>query len=76
MSLDSLVREFKMAYDTQMQLKINEYAKAKRGLIREGRFWSGGKSYAYRTAVDVKLKEGKTYWAQISQTGVAVIVGE
>lgn len=72
MSLENLVTTIKSAVDK----RIKEESRAMRGTIRNGRFYCGNKSYAYVQAVDCNTSEGNKVWAQRSQNGSAVIIGE
>lgn len=69
MSIRDLSTSLKQAVDK----RINDEARAKRGVIKNGRFHFGAKSYPFKQAVDCSLS-GKV-WAQLSPNGTAVIVG-
>ena len=72
MSVEGLSRAIKAAID----MRIEQEARAMRGVIQNGQFQSGAKSYPYVSAVDANTSEGKKVWAQLSQSGKAVVVGE
>lgn len=71
MSVQSLADAIKNA----IQARITKEARAKRGVIQNGQFVSGADSYPFVSAVDVDTSNGKKVWAQLSQSGKAVIVG-
>lgn len=72
MSLSDLEKSIKAAVDK----RVTTEARAMRGVIKNGRFCCGGKSYTYTKAVDCDSSEGNKVWAQLSQNNSAVIVGE
>ena len=72
MSIKNLANAVKSA----VQRRINEESKAKRGMIHNGLFVCGSKSYPFVQAVDCNTDEGSRVWAQLSNNGKAVIVGE
>lgn len=69
MGVQKLEQSLKEIFDK----KINEEARARRGIIKNGRLQIGAKSYPYQQAVDCNIN-GKV-WAQIADNGKAVIVG-
>ena len=58
-----------------LQKKVDEEARAKRGIIKDGQFQSGAMSYPAVSAVDVDTSAGRSVWAQLDRNGRAVIVG-
>lgn len=56
--------------------RIEREARAMRGIVRNGMFHSGAKSYPYKQAVDCKIGGGNKLWAQLSKNGKAVIIGD
>lgn len=58
-----------------LQKKVDTEARALHGKVRDGQFQCGAKSYPIVQAVDVDCSEGKKVWAQLSQNGSAVVVG-
>lgn len=64
------------AIKAAVQNRIDEEARAKRGLIQNGNFISGGKSYPFVQAVDCDVSNGSKVWAQLSRSGKAVIIGQ
>ena len=69
MSIQDLKAALKKAVDT----RIFDEAKAKRGVIKNGRFHFGAKSYPFKQAVDCSLS-GKV-WAQLTKNNTAIIIG-
>lgn len=69
------VKSLAAAVGTAVRRRIEQEARAKRGVIQNGRFISGAKSYPMIQAVDVDTSNGKRVWAQLSKSGSAVIVG-
>lgn len=69
------VRELAAAVKSAVRWRIDNEARAKRGVIQNGRFISGSKSYPMIQAVDVDTSNGKRVWAQLSKNGNAVVVG-
>ena len=69
------VRELAATFKSIVDWRVAEEARAKRGIIRGGRFISGAKSYPMLQAVDVDTSNGKRVWAQLSKSGNAVVVG-
>ena len=72
MSIKSLTSSIKQT----VEKRIKNEARAMHGIIRNGTFICGGKSYNYITAVDADTSNGKKVWAQKSQNNSAVIIGE
>lgn len=72
MSMQNLANVIKSAVDK----RIAEESRARRGTIHDGRFISGGKSYPFTPAVDCSTGEGKRVWAQLSNNGKAVVIGD
>lgn len=69
------VKSLAAAVARAVQWRINAETRAMRGTIQGGRFVSGSKSYPIAQAVDCDTGEGKRAWAQLSQSGKAVVVG-
>ena len=69
MSISDLPASLKKAVDK----RIADEATAKRGVIKNGRFHFGAKSFPFKQAVGCNLS-GKV-WAQLTPNGTAVIVG-
>ena len=67
------VKELGTAIKNAVDKRINEEARAKRGIIKKGMFQTGSKSYPFKQAVDCNLSG--TLWAQLDNRGNAVIVG-
>ena len=72
MNLKNLETKINSAVDN----RVRNESRAMRGTIRNGRFFCGSKSYPYVSAVDASTYNGNRVWAQLSQNGSAVIVGE
>lgn len=70
------IKELATAIRNAVNKRIDEEARAKRGIIKDGRFLVGAKSYPFKQAVDCNTSEGNRVWAQLSTNGDAVIVGE
>ena len=69
MSISELSASLKKAVDQ----RISQESQAKRGVIKNGRFQCGAKSFPFKQAVDCNLN--RKVWAQMTKSGVAVIVG-
>ena len=69
MSVKRLATTIKEAVDK----RIKEEARAKSGIIKDGMFQTGLKSYPYKQAVECDLS-GRL-WAQLDTLGNAVVVG-
>lgn len=69
------VKSLAAAVARAVQKRINEETRAMRGTIQGNRFISGAKSYPFTQAVDCDAGDGKKVWAQLSQSGKAVVVG-
>lgn len=69
------VKSLAAAVARAVQRRIEQEARAMRGTIQGNRFISGAKSYPMIQAVDCDAGDGKKAWAQLSQSGKAVIVG-
>lgn len=69
------VKDLAAAVASAVQRRIENESRAKRGVIRDGRFISGSKSYPFMQAVDCDIGNGKRVWAQLSSNGTAVVVG-
>ncbi len=70
--VEGLAIAIKAAIDT----RIEQESRAMRGVIQNGQFLTGAKSYPYTSAVDADTSEGKKVWAQLSQSGKAVVIGK
>lgn len=71
MSVRSLAEAVRIA----VEKRVAEESRAKRGVIKGGKFLTGSKAYDFVQAVDCDVSEGKKVWAQVSENGKAVIVG-
>ena len=71
MGVRELAQEIKKAVDK----RIANEARAQRGIIKDGMFQTGSKTYPYKQAVDCNTSSGSFVWAQLSPQGDAVIVG-
>lgn len=69
MSVTELATTLKNAVDEH----INREARALRGIIKNGMFCCGARTYPFKQAVDCSLK-GKV-WAQLDKNGRAIIIG-
>ena len=69
------VRELTTAIKNAVDKRIANEARAKRGIIKDGRFVSGRESYDFKQAVDCNISDGNKVWAQLTSNGIAVIVG-
>ena len=58
-----------------VEKRIAREARAGSGIIQNGMFQCGAKSYPFKKAVDCNTSEGNKVWAQMSPEGFAVIVG-
>lgn len=67
------VADLKSALKAAVDKRIELEARAKRGIIQNGMFHCGAKSYPYKQAIDCSLRN--KVWAQLSTSGKAVIVG-
>ena len=70
MNIQTMTQTIKEALDKRIQ----QEARAMRGIVKGGMFHSGTKSYPYKQAVDCNIG-GNKVWAQLSTNGKAVIVG-
>ena len=64
------------AVKTAVDNRISNESRALRGVIRNGKFLSGSKSFPFVQAVDCDTSNGSKVWAQLSKNGSAVIVGK
>ena len=68
------LNELQQAINSAVDKRIQQEARAMRGIVKGGMFHSGTKSYPYKQAVDCNIG-GNKVWAQLSTNGKAVIVG-
>ena len=68
------VRELAAGIKNAVDKRIANEARAKRGVIKNGRFVSGATSRPFIAAVDANLNA--KVWAQISPNGNAIIIGD
>lgn len=73
--MSNAVQELGRAISTTMNKRIADEARAKRGTIRNGWFYSGNDTYPARIAIDGNFYNGAKGYAQITPNGKAVIVG-
>lgn len=69
------VKELALAIKVAVDNRIKQEARALRGTICDGRFQYGSKSYPYKQAVDCNTAENSRVWAQLDNSGNAIIVG-
>lgn len=58
-----------------VQQRIDNESRAIKGVMKDGQFVSGNKSYPAKQAVDVDVSNGSIVWAQLDRNGNAIIVG-
>ena len=72
MSIQGLSTAIKSSLENQ----VAQQARAMRGTIKNGKFISGSRTYPFIQAVDCNTHEGRKVWAQLSNDGRAVLIGE
>ena len=72
MSVETLARVIK----TAIQKATDSNGKARKGVYNDGMITCDGASYAAISAVPVNLYNGKTVWFQLTETGIALIIGD
>lgn len=74
--MSNYISELGNAISNTMRKRIADEARAKRGTIDNGWFYSkDGKSYPIKIAVDCNANNGAKVWAQLTPDGKAVIIG-
>ena len=69
------VKELSDALKNAVQKRIDKESRARRGIIQNGQFACGAKTYPYLQAVECNTSEGKKVWGQLSKNGNMVVVG-
>lgn len=70
------IKELSQALKSALSKRIEQEARALRGEVKAGMFYSGTKAYPYKQAVDCKIGGGHKVWAQLSTNGKAIIIGD
>ena len=72
MSVESLARTIRTAVD----IARNTNGKAQKGVYSGGVVNCNGTTYSAICAVPINLYNGKAVWVQVTDNGVAVIIGD